>query len=154
MIPVAPQKLINATLDCLTDQDHLRRALVHQFWVSPAQSHIFHTISLGVSVQNGVNTRITDVRLLIVRCKPRKMRFRGISTHCCHIEFMGICVQWAWLTHISEAMVVTLFSRRVRFSGASKYMLQTVRRTMLACPFPRYTIPTCRRSHSFCHVIG
>lgn len=62
MLPEFPQELIDEAIDCLTDPgDHLRCSLVCHSWLPRAQSHIFHTVSLGVGLGGGSAPGLVDI---------------------------------------------------------------------------------------------
>ncbi|KAJ7800221.1 hypothetical protein B0H13DRAFT_2390535 [Mycena leptocephala] len=62
MIPKIPQELIDAIIDYLADPEDLSRcALVGRSWQSRAQSHIFHTVFLGVGIQGGFASGLVEI---------------------------------------------------------------------------------------------
>ncbi|KAJ7807721.1 hypothetical protein B0H13DRAFT_2386265 [Mycena leptocephala] len=63
MTPHIPQELIAAALEYLRDEHEslLQCALVDRSWRYPAQSSLFHTISLGVGVQDGSAPGLVDM---------------------------------------------------------------------------------------------
>lgn len=61
MAPEIPQELIGAFLECLDPWDLRCCALVSRSWTPLAQSLIFHTVSLGVGLQQGSASGLVDM---------------------------------------------------------------------------------------------